>query len=132
MQKMHSLLTSKAWRNGLALLLLLCFVGTTEVNAQYLTPAEATSVYVPTTDAVKVLGHEVATLETTVKVVTMADKMQRKFYYYVQANIQNGMNVEDALEDTRTKMVQIALEQGIFTVQDVDSAYNTIDELLRI
>lgn len=133
MQKTHSLLSSKAWKNGLALLLLLCFVGTTQVSAQSLnTGMEPSSEYVSTADAVKMLEHELVTLETTVRVVTMADKMERKFYRDVQANILNGMSVEAALEATRTKMIQKAAELGSFTVQDVDNAFNVIDDIVRI
>lgn len=123
MQKMHSRFNSKVWRNGLALLLLLCFVGTANLNAQ--------SVYASTEMAEKLVRIEVETIEKTERVMSYADVMHRKFYLEVAAHLNNGMSVEDALETSRTYLVQLAFELGTFTIQDVDVSFSAVDELLR-
>lgn len=124
---------AKAWRNGLALLLLLCFVSVGTVSAQSVYGSTQTeSIYVPSPQAQKMLQQNLTTLENTVKVTDIAERARRKFYAGVQHFLLNGLSVEAALDATRDRITQKAMELGTLTVQDVDSIYAEIDELLRI
>lgn len=135
MQKMHSLLSSKAWRNGLALLLLLCFVGTTQVSAQSLNTGmeQNESEFVTSAEALKLLQVKKTEFETTVRVESLTDAEYAtwKFYSYVGADIQNGQSVEDALENADSKLTQKALQLGTFTLANVNAITEEVSDYLR-
>jgi hypothetical protein len=135
MQKMHSLLSSKAWRNGLTLLLLLCFVGTTQVSAQSLNTGmeQNESEFVTSSEALKLLQAKKTEFETTVKAANLTDAeyAKWKFYAYVGADIQNGQTVEDALENADSKLTQKALQLGTFTMANVNAITEEVTDYLR-
>ena len=135
MQNMHSLLSSKAWRNGIALLLLLCFVGTTQVSAQSLNTGmeQNDSEFVTSAEALKLLQAKKTEFNTTVKIdlLTPAEYANWKFYSYVGADIQNGQSVEDAIENADSKLTQKAIQSGTFTVADIAATTEEVENYLR-
>ena len=132
MQKMHALLSSKAWRNGMALLLLLCFVGTTQVSAQSNSYSNATEEFVTSTEALKLLQAKKAEYATVkLSLLSPAEYATGKFYAIVAANIQNGQTVEQAIENANTKVSQKSAQVGTFTISDVATMHDEVEEYLR-
>jgi len=133
MHKMHSLLTSKAWRNGLALLLLLCFVGTTQVSAQSLTLQPSESEFVTSTEAIRLLKAKKAEFETTVEPgsLSAAEYAKWKFYSYVGVDVLDGQSVEDSIDNADAKLTQKAVQTGAFTVADVTAITEEVSDFLR-
>lgn len=135
MQNMHTLLSSKAWRNGMALLLLLCFVGTTQVSAQSLSTGmeQNESEFVTSAQALKLLQAKKTEFEATIKpeLLTSAEYATWKFYSYVGVDIQNGQSVEDAIDNADSKLTQKAIQLGTFTVADVAATTEEVQDYLR-
>lgn len=135
MQKMHSLISSKAWRNGLALLLLLCFVGTTQVSAQSLDTGmqQNESEFVTSAEALRLLKAKKVEFETTVEPGSLSatEYASWKFYSYVGADILDGQSVEDALDNADAKVTQKATQTGAFSVAQAAAIKEEVSNYLR-